>query len=217
MEEGGGTPSQSQAVYILQSKAPKPSIKETYAANTATVLGGLHLLCGVVALVFYFVGLQNFMLTPNIIIGFLPSVFFIVMGSVAIAGARTGNTCLVVTTLVMTILSAVLAGFRLIISTIFYFYTQSIFIMISAALVVTGVVSAALACRPLCCRPAASTGTVSYNPEQTVASSTLLRVEHHQHTTIELPALPTGLCTRAGDRPADHTDVPEGGANYQRF
>jgi hypothetical protein len=227
MEEGGSSAARPQVIYILQSKAPKSSIKETYATNIAAVLGCLHLLCGVVALASDIVGI--FAGNVPVATGIWSAVFFLVTGSLAIAGARSGSRCLVAATLVMAILSAVSAGVLLIMSSIFFTFDSYcryssfgcdtkaaiyiIEIVIGAVLLVAGVVSAALTCRPLCCSPAASTGTVHYHPEQTAASS-LLGAEH---TTIKLPALPTGLGTGAADKPPAYKDVAEDGANYQRF
>ena len=174
---------QPQVIYIVQSNAPRQSVRESYAARTAAVLGGLLILGGLAVLVADIVGIVHG--SAPIATGIWTSVFFIVSGGLAIGGARSGNKCLVVATLVMTVISAVSAGILLILASIQiggeaykcsdggggrYSYNYGgnygctgaavlgLQIGVSLALLVAAVVLASLTCRPLCCRPATAPG-----------------------------------------------------------
>ena len=173
---------QPQVIYIVQSR-PRQSVRESYAARTAAVLGGLLVLGGLAVLIADIVGILHG-LAP-IATGIWTSVFFIVSGGLAIGGARSGSKCLVVATLVMTVISAVSAGVLLILASIqigFEAYKCSdggggrysynygdnygctgaavlgLQIGVSLALLVAACVLASLTCRPLCCRPATAPG-----------------------------------------------------------
>ena len=173
---------QPQVIYIVQS-TPRQSIRESYAARTAAVLGGLLVLGGLAVLIADIVGIVHG--SAPIATGIWTSVFFIVSGGLAIGGARSGNKCLVVATLVMTVISAVSAGILLILASIQiggevyecgYSYddrygnnnsctSTAVFglqIGVSLALLVVAIVLASLTCRPLCCRPSTVPGTCHY-------------------------------------------------------
>ena len=45
----GEAPPQPQVIYIVQAPKQKVDIKENYAVRAATILGILHILCGVTA------------------------------------------------------------------------------------------------------------------------------------------------------------------------
>jgi len=174
---------QPQVIYIVQS-TPRQSVRESYAARTAAVLGGLLVLGGLAVLIADIVGIVHG--SAPIATGIWTSVFFIVSGGLAIGGARSGNKCLVVATLVMTVISAVSAGILLILASIQiggeayqcgYRYdgygnsysctSTAVFglqIGVSLALLVAAIVLASLTCRPLCCRPATAPGCVQYTP-----------------------------------------------------
>ena len=177
---------QPQVIYIVQSNAPRQSVRESYAARTAAVLGGLLILGGLAVLVADIVGIVHG--SAPIATGIWTSVFFIVSGGLAIGGARSGNKCLVVATLVMTVISAVSAGILLILASIQiggeaykcsdrssdsddYSYSDSYYsegctgtavfglqIGVSLALLVAAILLASLTCRPLCCRPSTDPG-----------------------------------------------------------
>ena len=79
-------PSQPQVIYVVES-SPRQSIQEVYMAKRATVLGWIHILCGVVILSAeitsprlgrYFLGT-----------GIWTSVIFLTSGCLAICGARS--------------------------------------------------------------------------------------------------------------------------------
>merc|ERR1712168_31815 len=88
------------------------NIKESYLAKAATTLGGIHVACGIAVLIASITGIMFHAFS----IGILAAVFFIPTGGLAIGGAHSGNKCLVVATLVMAILSAIMACILIIIN-----------------------------------------------------------------------------------------------------
>jgi hypothetical protein len=171
------------------AEAPPPavqrgSLKEDYATEAATVLGSLHLLCGLITLTASIECMNNAAhyamdyepMEPlfNIyqMVGIWCSILFIISGGLAIGGARSGNRCLVVATLVMAVISAVSAGILLIIFSplLFLFFSDTGLIAMNFLGIVTflamlgmGITTAALTCRALCC-PRAATGALHYTP-----------------------------------------------------
>ena len=109
------------------------NIKDAYNVKAAKVLGVLHIICGIIALgaeigyleiVRASFKLDGPTFQPSLGTGIWTSAFFFISGGLAIGGARSGNTCLVVATMVMSIISAVFAGILLIISAIWYYATD---------------------------------------------------------------------------------------------
>ena len=109
------------------------NIKDAYNVKAAKVLGVLHIICGIVALgaeigyldiVGATLKLDGPTFQPSLGTGIWTSAFFFISGGLAIGGARSGNTCLVVATMVMSIISAVFAGILLIISALWYYATD---------------------------------------------------------------------------------------------
>ena len=109
--------------------------------------------------------------------------FFITTGGLAIGGAHSGNKCLVVATLVMAIFSAIMAGILIIINGISMsipmgpagdegFITTTIEMVIGGAMLIVGITSASLTCRPLCCS-SSQQGLVYYQ-----ASNASLNLPH---------------------------------------
>jgi hypothetical protein len=95
-------------------EAPPPAVqkrilKEDYSTKAATVLGSLHLLCGLITLTASIEQDRN-----SKMLGIWCSVFFLISGGLATGGARSGTRRLVVATLVMAVISAVSAGILLI-------------------------------------------------------------------------------------------------------
>ena len=95
----------------------------------------------------------------------LPSVFIFVSGGIAIGGAQSGNKCLVVATMVMSIISALSALVFVIVvtflsSVFFAFFGQYhnsnyyllLPIILGLLLVIVPTISASLTCQPLCCQ-----------------------------------------------------------------
>ena len=114
-----------QVIHIVEAPNEKTNIKDAYKTKAATVLGVLHIICGVISLI----AESAYLDSSNSIIkwlrshdpmvarkfepfetGMWTSVLFFISGGLAIGGARSGNKCLVVATLVMSIISALVAG-----------------------------------------------------------------------------------------------------------
>ena len=116
--------------------------------------------------------------------GTFASVFFITTGGLTIGGARSGNKCLVVATLVMAILSAIMAcillSFAGISMSMTYigsegFITCTIEMVIGGVMLIVGITSASLTCRPLCCSSSSSSqqGLVYYQAHNQVDIASL--------------------------------------------
>merc|ERR1711974_103961 len=204
--------------------------------GAATALGIIHIICGFIALGSDIAG----MVTDNFAFatGIWTSILFFVSGGLAIGGARSGNKCLVVATMVMSIISAVSAGI-LIISAIslqiFGYHYQyrygtspvsyALLIAMGVTMLVIAIASASLTCYPLCCR-STKQGTVHYNPnqvQQQEAASVL--VNANQIAALNLPAVKdmqansstsVQLLSDSAEPPTYH-DVAGVGSNYQKF
>ena len=127
--------------------------------------------------------------------GILASVFFIVTGGLAIGGARSGNKCLVVATLVMAILSAIMASTLVSMAGISMsmtyigsegFISSTFELVIGGVMLIVGIASASLTCRPLCCATTTSgqQSLVHFTPNQAELAAINLP---------PLPNLPTSL------------------------
>ena len=202
----------------VQEGEKRQGVKESYNARAAIILGSIHIVCGVIAMVADIVGIVYGNIPFST--GIWTSVFFIVSGSLAIAGARSGNKCLVIATMVMAIITAVSAGVLLIMSSVwvgignFGYYprrfssidctvgTASLVIqsVTGLAMLICSICSSALTCRATCCRPTAAEGAVHYTP----GSSFLPRVLEGGHAKMDMDLLP-------GQGSAWD------GANYQKF
>eukprot|EP00092_Neocalanus_flemingeri_P058909 GFUD01070305.1.p1 GENE.GFUD01070305.1~~GFUD01070305.1.p1 ORF type:complete len:175 (-),score=15.70 GFUD01070305.1:243-767(-) len=110
-----------QPVYIVVEKSSKKSIKESYQAKAATIIGIFHIICGLVAfgtgvgLIINDIG-DRYGTFGIISTGIWSGVFFFISGGLSIGSARNGNSCLVISTMVMSIFSAVSAGVLIIFS-----------------------------------------------------------------------------------------------------
>ena len=123
---------QPQVIYLVEPTTVTQNIRTAYAKTSATVLGWIHVLCGVVT----FAADIPLILLPSYITmgvcdfgsgyfhyyhcftGTWTSALFLVSGIVAILGARSGNKYLVLATIVVSIVSALGAGFLIVISSI---------------------------------------------------------------------------------------------------
>ena len=114
----------------------------------------------------------------------MAALFFITTGGLSIVGARSGNKCLVVATLVMAILSAIMAcillSFAGISMSMTYigsegFITCTIEMVIGGVMLIVGITSASLTCRPLCCSSSSSSqqGLVYYQAHNQVDIASL--------------------------------------------
>ena len=169
-----------QVIYIIQAPKEKVDIKDAYNLKAATVLGVIHIVCGFIALGSDIAGMVNGDVTAAAT-GIWTSVFFFVSGGLAIGGARSGNKCLVVATMVMAIISAISAGILLIMAAIslhfigYYRYrgelapvSYVLLMAMGATMLIIAIASASLTCYPLCCR-STKQAAVHYNPNQVPA------------------------------------------------
>jgi len=222
-----------QVIYIIQAPKEKVDIKDAYNIKAATALGIIHIICGFIALGSDIAG----MVTSNFTFatGIWTSILFFVSGGLAIGGARSGNKCLVVATMVMSIISAISAGILLIMSAIWleifgheyrYRYGTSpvsyvLLIAMGVTMLVIAIASASLTCYPLCCR-STKQGAVHYKPNQ-VPTSVL--VNANQMAALNLPPLqdlqahPSTSVQLLSDsaEPPTYQDVAGVGSNYQKF
>ena len=200
-----------QVIYIVQAPKERLDLRDVYNVKAATVLGVVHIICGIIALssdIVVMVDDSNISLAA----GIWTSVFFFISGGLAIGGARSGNKCLVVATMVMAIISAVCAGALLIQSAILvsifgsrrsYHYHRDqgqlelvsyvLMITMGVTMLISAITSASLTCRPLCCSPTQQ-GLVHYRPNNQVnqvseanATSVVLNVD--ELGKIILPAV----------------------------
>ena len=152
------------AVYVVEAPTKKTEdMKEFYHVKVAIVLGVLHIICGIVALSS---GIA-FSVIWHPINGLLfggtwTCVFFFISGGLAIGGAQSGRRCLVVATMVMSIISAIFAGIAIILSALFLPWPNT---LIGATMLILGITSASLTCRPLC-RRSSKQGMVHHQPNQ---------------------------------------------------
>jgi len=93
---------------VIQAPKEEVNIKGAYNIKAATALGFIHIICGFITLGTVIAGLVNG--DYSFATGIGTSILFFVSGGLAIGGARSGNKCLVVATMVMSIISAVSAG-----------------------------------------------------------------------------------------------------------
>ena len=155
---------------VIYNAQPKTSqnIRESYAARSATVLGSILILGGLAFLI------MDFVFGSPIYISIWTSVIFILCGGLALCGARSGSPCLLVATLVMTVICAVTAG-ALFMYTIYpvklwpcrngYGSTcrdnVAVFglqVFVALAILVAAIVLSSLTCRALCCRASQDPG-----------------------------------------------------------
>jgi len=221
-----------QVIYIIQAPKEKVNIKDVYNIKAATALGVIHIICGLVALGSDIVGMVNTQFA--FATGVWTAVFFFVSGGLAIGGARSGNKCLVVATMVMAIISAVCAGILLIMSAIAleFFgrcyhcrvtgpYSYALLIAMGATMLIVAIASASLTCYPLCCR-SDKQGVVHYSPNKVPGS---MLVNADQIAALNLPAVQdlqaqpstsVKLLPETAEPPA-YQDVAGVGSKYQKF
>ena len=192
-QQSEATNAPHKVIYIIQAPKEKVNIKDVYNIKAATVLGVIHIVCGFIALGSDIAGMVNgdFATAAT---GTWTSVLFFVSGGLAIGGARSGNKCLVVATMVMAIISSVSAGILLIMSAIsLHFISYSyryrdemapvsymLLVAMGATMLIIAIASASLTCYPLCCR-STKQGAVHYNPNQVPASVFVIVKFSHFH------------------------------------
>ena len=109
-----------QPIYILVKKCSnKESLKKSYKSGAATIIGIIHIVCGLVAFGanISLLILLNARFNLGVFgTGIWSSVFFFISGGLSIGSGKNPNTCLVVSTMVMSIFSAISAGILVIFS-----------------------------------------------------------------------------------------------------
>jgi len=91
-----------QVAYVVQTptnvRDNNEAIKENYSVKAATVLGVVHIICGIVAFsceIDLFVWTTPRLPPGTLGTGIWSSVFFFISGGLAIGGAQSGKKCLV--------------------------------------------------------------------------------------------------------------------------
>merc|ERR1711962_626759 len=186
MKEQRYTTTPAPVPQVIYVKKTKKSTKETYAAKTVTVLGCFQILCAVITL-----SLEVFIITRpdnhSIATGGWCSVIFFTTGILSLFGARFKNLCLVIATMVMSIISSLSAAILLILSIIWsilgdILYTRHTGIILSYSvmaffglvMLVISIVISGFTCRATCCRPDSKEGKVYCTGD---------------HVSIEVPTL----------------------------
>ena len=170
-----------QVIYII--KEEKENIKDAYNVKAAKALGIIHIICGLISFVAEITGFIDGFFVGT---GGWASVFFNISGVLAIGGARSGEKCPVVATMVMAIISAICGGILLIMSAIFlsisYSYSDresynymvpvvfGLLILMGATMLVVAIISASLTCVPLCCRQTKMQGYLHYSSNQVLVN-----------------------------------------------
>ena len=163
-----------QDVYLTQApnEERNKDLKDAYNLKAARILGVVHIMCGLIA----FSSEINMIENPNhcfigtgIWTGIWTSVFFFVSGGLAIRGAQSGSKFVVVSTMVMSIISAVCAVILMTMSIINWVKNRPwsyedeywhknpvasyvLLILSGMAMLIAAILSASLTCKPLCCR-----------------------------------------------------------------
>merc|ERR1711863_51525 len=234
MEQPSDPSAPHQVIYIVQAAKEKVNIKDSYNVKAATVLGIIHIIFGLISLG---IEITNLVVDNlSVATGIWTSVFFFISGGLAIGGARSGNKCLVVATMVMSIISAVSAGILLIMSAISlqifgYHYryhspvSYALLIAMGVTMLVIAIASASLTCYPLCCR-STKQGTVHYNPNQVQQQEPAsVLVNANQIAALNLPAVKDMQANSSTSvqllsdsaEPPTYQDVAGVGSNYQKF
>merc|ERR1711962_1921898 len=137
---------------------------------TVTVLGCFQILCAVIAL-----SLEIFIISSprnhSIATGVWCSVIFFTTGILSLFGACFKNLCLVITTMVMSIISSLSAAILLILSIMWsifgvhsrytgFILSYSGMAFFGLVMLVISIVISGLTCRATCCRPDSKEGKV---------------------------------------------------------
>jgi len=246
MEQQSDPTKPHQVIYIIEAPKEKVNFKDAYNIKAATVLGVIHIVCGFIALGSDIAGGDiaggDFARAAT---GTWTSVLFFISGGLAIGGARSGNKCLVVATMVMAIISSISAGILLIMSAlalhvISYSYRYSrdpwtsrdeitpvfyvLLVAMGATMLIIAIASASLTCFPLCCR-STKQGAVHYSPNQVPASVLVNADQLNRNAALNLPTVqglqahPSTSVQLLSDSsaPPAYQDIAGEGSNYQKF
>ena len=153
-------------IIVVEKSSTKASLEKSYDSRDATIIGVIHILCGIAA---SFSTLL--LLSPEghvggfVLPGIWCSVFFIISGSLSICSGKNTTSCLIISTMVMSIFSAISAGVLIIFSTIVLLLKHAmksrhyevevyLYIQLLAGIIelVVAITSAILSCMATCCR-----------------------------------------------------------------
>jgi len=217
MEEEG---TKAQPIIIVVEKSStKVSLEKSYKPRAATVIGAIHILCGLVACV------SNIALLLAVYrfhvgvfgTGIWSSVFFIISGSLSICSGKNTNSCLIISTMVMSIISAISAGILVIFSALGldhdgygcryynndYYYRNckvnpdifhGIQLLVGIIEMVLAITSAIISCKATCCRDKIARDTttpykVVYKPDTDIDHHNIVSLALNiQHSDQELLA-----------------------------
>jgi len=154
-------------VIVVEKSSTKVSLEKSYNPRAATIIGAIHILCGIAACLSS-IAVLLFSSRFQFGTGKVTSVFFIISGSLSICSGKNTNSCLIISTMVMSIISAISAGFLVIFSanglaydayTCHYYdcdaHSQifhSIGLLAGIIELVLAITSASLSCKATCCR-----------------------------------------------------------------
>merc|ERR1711962_1829643 len=179
---------------------------------TVTVLGCFQILCAVIAL-----SLEIFIISSprnhSIATGVWCSVIFFTTGILSPFGACFKNLCLVITTMVMSIISSVSAAILLILSimwSIFGVHSRHTGFILSYSgmaffglvMLVISIVTSDLTCRATCCRPDSKEGKVYCTGNQ---------------VNIQIPSLVDNTKDDGEEKNIKDAYMEEAGFAYQRL
>ena len=111
-------------VIVVEKPSTKVSLEKSYKSRAATIIGTIHILCGIAAC-FSNIALLLFSSRSHVGglgTGIWSSVFFIISGSLSICSGKNTNSCLIISTMVMSIFSAISAGILIIFSALGLLY-----------------------------------------------------------------------------------------------
>ena len=169
-----GTKGQPTTI-VVEKSSTKVSLEKSYNSRAATIIGAIHILCGITVFFSTIALLLSRLYVGLFGIGIWSSVFFIISGSLSICSGKNTNSCLIISTMVMSIISAISAGILVIFSAIglahdsygcryndYYYYDYDcqvdpeIFhgIQLLAGIIemVLAISSASISCKATCCR-----------------------------------------------------------------
>merc|ERR1712055_266287 len=193
-------------VIVVEKSSTKVSLEKSYKSRAVTIIGAIHILCGIAAC-FSNIALLLFISRLHVGVfgtGIWSSVFFIISGSLSICSGKNTNSCLIISTMVMSIISAISAGILIIFSAIGLahdggylceYYDCDVHpevfhgIQLLAGIIelVLAITSASLSCKATCCRDKMNMDTttpykVVYKPDSDLDHqkivSLALNIEH---------------------------------------
>jgi len=171
-------------VIVVEKSSNKVPLDKSYKSKAAIIIGTIHILCGVCACLSN-IGLLVFVNRFHLGVfgtGIWSSVFFFISGGLSICSGKNTNSCLIISTMVMSIFSAISAGILVIFSGIgvahdecYHYYCDMqpeifhwIQLLAGMTEIILAITSASFSCKATCCRDKLDTSTpykVVYKPD----------------------------------------------------